>query len=155
MTPIAISLKTTSQRIGVWLAVAMVRTYQMLLAPLFVGGGCRHLPSCSSYAIEAFERHGLMRGGRLAATRLWRCRPGGTMGYDPVPESEKRVDRCDSAAPSTGGRTHRCVPAIRRGRPVCLHHASVDRTMNRNSRGSLKMSAPLTSQEEVTRQTHG
>ncbi|GAB4324754.1 MAG: hypothetical protein Kow0074_18010 [Candidatus Zixiibacteriota bacterium] len=86
MIQIAVTLKSTGQRVGVWLAIAIVRAYQMLLAPLFVGGACRHTPSCSMYAIEAFERHGLWRGARLAAHRLWRCRPGGSMGYDPVPE---------------------------------------------------------------------
>jgi putative membrane protein insertion efficiency factor len=69
---------------GVVCAVVLIRSYQVLLAPLLVGG-CRHLPSCSEYAIEAFKRHGVWRGFKLAAARLWRCRPGGTYGHDPVP----------------------------------------------------------------------
>lgn len=74
-------------RIGVFAAVVLIRAYQMLLAPLLVGGGCRHHPSCSVYAIEALHRHGLGRGAVLAARRLWRCRPGGSYGYDPVPDA--------------------------------------------------------------------
>jgi uncharacterized protein len=47
--------------------------------------GCRHTPSCSRYAIEAVERHGVVRGLGLAARRLLRCHPLGTSGFDPVP----------------------------------------------------------------------
>ena len=66
------------------LVLALIRAYQHLLAPL-LGGGCRHLPSCSHYAAEAIERHGVARGGTLALRRLTRCHPLGTHGYDPVP----------------------------------------------------------------------
>ena len=63
---------------------SLVRAYQLLLSPL-LGPHCRHLPSCSSYALEAIERHGAMRGAWLALRRLSRCHPWGTSGYDPVP----------------------------------------------------------------------
>ena len=49
-------------------------------------GGCRYLPTCSEYAMEAVERHGVIRGSVLAAGRLLRCHPFGGSGYDPVPE---------------------------------------------------------------------
>ena len=62
-----------------------IRSYQLLIAPLLVGGGCRHQPTCSDYALEAFRRHSLLRGLKLSAIRIWRCRPGGSYGYDPVP----------------------------------------------------------------------
>jgi hypothetical protein len=65
--------------------VVLIRSYQILIAPLLIGGGCRHHPTCSEYALGAFRRHGLGKGLRLSATRLWRCRPGGSYGYDPVP----------------------------------------------------------------------
>jgi len=65
--------------------VILIRSYQILLAPLLVGGGCRHQPTCSEYAIEAFRRHGVWPGLKLSASRIWRCRPGGSCGYDPVP----------------------------------------------------------------------
>ena len=47
---------------------------------------CRHVPSCSTYAIEALETHGAVRGLWLSTGRLLRCQPWGTHGYDPVPE---------------------------------------------------------------------
>ena len=51
--------------------------------------GCRFLPTCSEYAIEAIQRpRRLVRGGRLAARRLLRCNPWGGHGVDPVPDAE-------------------------------------------------------------------
>jgi len=61
-----------------------IRAYQ-LLAPGFVRGACRHVPSCSEYAREAIARHGALRGTALALRRLGRCHPLGTAGPDPVP----------------------------------------------------------------------
>lgn len=63
----------------------LIRGYQLVLSPL-IGPRCRHLPSCSEYAIEALETHGALRGGWLAARRILRCHPWGTSGYDPVPK---------------------------------------------------------------------
>ena len=48
-------------------------------------GRCRYTPTCSHYAAEALQAHGLWRGLWLAARRLLRCRPGATGGDDPVP----------------------------------------------------------------------
>jgi uncharacterized protein len=70
-----------------WAAGAMtraIRGYQ--LARSGRPTGCRYLPSCSEYAIEALERHGALRGTALAARRLARCTPWGGHGIDPVPD---------------------------------------------------------------------
>lgn len=72
-------------RLAVGIITVLIRSYQILIAPMFVGGGCRHQPTCSEYAVEAFRRHGVGKGLRLSASRVWRCRPGGSCGYDPVP----------------------------------------------------------------------
>ena len=63
---------------------ALIRVYQLCLSQ-FSAGSCRYLPSCSSYAMEAIEVHGALRGGWLALRRILRCHPWGGDGYDPVP----------------------------------------------------------------------
>jgi putative membrane protein insertion efficiency factor len=63
---------------------ALFRLYQYLVSP-WLGRRCRFHPSCSSYAIEALERHGALRGGWLAVKRIGRCNPWSAGGYDPVP----------------------------------------------------------------------
>ena len=66
------------------LAVLMVRGYQVTLSPR-LPSACRYQPSCSSYMIEAVERHGALRGVWLGARRILRCHPFARGGYDPVP----------------------------------------------------------------------
>ncbi len=61
-----------------------IRAYQLLLSPLFPSS-CRFAPSCSHYALEALERHGLWRGLYLSLRRLLRCHPWHPGGWDPVP----------------------------------------------------------------------
>lgn len=65
-------------------ALGMLRAYQLLLSPMFVGS-CRFVPSCSAYACEAITRFGVLRGMVLALRRLGRCRPLASHGFDPVP----------------------------------------------------------------------
>ncbi|MDA0655149.1 MAG: membrane protein insertion efficiency factor YidD [Proteobacteria bacterium] len=61
-----------------------IRAYQLCLAPIF-GTGCRFHPSCSSYAMDAIECHGPLKGAWLGFRRILRCNPWGGAGYDPVP----------------------------------------------------------------------
>ena len=68
-------------RSGVLLAL---RVYRAVVSP-FLPAACRYFPSCSQYAYEAIEKHGVLRGSRLAALRLFRCHPGHPGGVDPVP----------------------------------------------------------------------
>ncbi|MBE9607792.1 membrane protein insertion efficiency factor YidD [Chitinilyticum piscinae] len=66
------------------LCIALIRVYQLCISPL-IGPRCRYTPSCSHYGIEAFRRHGFLRGGWLTLRRLARCHPWGGHGHDPVP----------------------------------------------------------------------
>ena len=50
---------------------------------------CRHIPTCSNYAIEAIDTHGVVKGSFLSIKRILKCNPLGTFGYDPVPK--KRI----------------------------------------------------------------
>ncbi|MBE0676630.1 MAG: membrane protein insertion efficiency factor YidD [Bacteroidales bacterium] len=87
------------------LLMVPVYLYQWVISPL-KGPSCRHVPTCSSYTIEALRRHGPWRGLLLGTDRILRCRPGGTHGFDPVPRiifkrfkptgsSHGKVKRCD------------------------------------------------------------
>jgi uncharacterized protein len=69
---------------GVRLVLRILRGYKLFVSPYFAGS-CRFLPSCADYAAIAIERHGVVRGGWLAARRLARCHPLCTAGHDPVP----------------------------------------------------------------------
>ncbi len=46
---------------------------------------CRFVPSCSSYAVEAIDTYGALKGGFMALKRILRCNPLCKGGYDPVP----------------------------------------------------------------------
>ena len=65
--------------------IGLIGLYRRFISPL-LGPRCRFSPSCSAYAMEALDRHGLWRGGWLSVWRLLRCHPFTAGGYDPVPD---------------------------------------------------------------------
>ena len=69
---------------GARAATAVLRLYKAAVSPL-LPRACRYEPTCSVYAREAIERHGLRRGAWLAVKRLARCHPFRPGGLDPVP----------------------------------------------------------------------
>lgn len=66
------------------LLLALIDGYKFLLSPFF-GTQCRFYPTCSSYAREAIELHGSLRGAWFAVKRVLKCHPWHPGGIDPVP----------------------------------------------------------------------
>ncbi|MFN2562837.1 MAG: membrane protein insertion efficiency factor YidD [Jatrophihabitans sp.] len=64
--------------------LAAIATYQSQISPRR-RACCRYTPTCSHYAAEALQTHGVVGGSWLAGRRLLRCRPGRPGGWDPVP----------------------------------------------------------------------
>jgi putative membrane protein insertion efficiency factor len=62
----------------------LIRFYQQALSP-YLPASCRYVPTCSAYAYEAVQKHGVFRGLFLAIKRILRCHPFHPGGYDPVP----------------------------------------------------------------------
>ncbi len=65
--------------------LAPVRLYRRYLSPLKPVPSCRFHPTCSEYAIQAVETHGVLKGAVLATWRVLRCHPYNPGGFDPVP----------------------------------------------------------------------
>lgn len=67
--------------------VLLVRFYQTAISP-FTPSSCRFEPTCSTYMIQALQKHGLFYGLYLGTKRILSCHPWGRTGYDPVPEKK-------------------------------------------------------------------
>ncbi|MDO5151238.1 MAG: membrane protein insertion efficiency factor YidD [Oscillospiraceae bacterium] len=65
--------------------IGIIRFYKKFISPLKRHGTCIYTPTCSTYAIEALEKHGVLKGSLLALWRIIRCNPFSKGGYDPVP----------------------------------------------------------------------
>jgi len=65
--------------------ILLVKFYQLSISPL-LPNSCRFTPSCSQYAIQALQVHGVVKGLILGIYRIGRCNPWGGHGHDPVPE---------------------------------------------------------------------
>lgn len=83
------------------LLLLLLRAYQLGISP-FLGQNCRFYPTCSTYAVEAINEHGAVKGSFLAAKRLCKCHPWHPGGLDPVPKSAA----AQSAATRCGCRHH-------------------------------------------------
>ena len=66
-----------------------IRFYQKRISPLFPPK-CRYYPTCSHYALEAIEVHGVFKGMLLAIGRLMRCNIFFPGGVDPVPPKKEK-----------------------------------------------------------------
>ncbi|MGH7808837.1 MAG: membrane protein insertion efficiency factor YidD, partial [Candidatus Binatia bacterium] len=57
--------------------------YRKVFSPL-LPRSCRFYPTCSAYAEQAIEKHGVVKGVFFGLKRIARCHPGSGGGYDPV-----------------------------------------------------------------------
>lgn len=67
-----------------------IKLYKRLISP-YIGQVCRFYPSCSDYAIEAFEKHGAAKGFMMTLSRLCRCHPFNEGGIDLVKNPRKKT----------------------------------------------------------------
>ncbi len=64
--------------------IALIKFYRAFISPL-LGPSCKYYPTCSSYGLEAFQRHNFFYASWLTVWRILRCNPFSKGGYDPVP----------------------------------------------------------------------
>ena len=72
-------------RLSIWAVaalVALIRIYRRIISPGLLPC-CRFTPSCSTYALESLQKHGVVKGLAKATWRVCRCHPLGRAGYDP------------------------------------------------------------------------
>ena len=78
-----------------YILIRLIKLYQKTLS-LVMGGDCRFYPTCSSYSIEAIEKHGSLKGSWLMIKRIGRCHPLNPGGIDPVPNiTDSTKKQCD------------------------------------------------------------
>ncbi|MFL2125988.1 membrane protein insertion efficiency factor YidD [Latilactobacillus curvatus] len=65
--------------------IGLVCFYQKGISPL-LPPSCRYYPTCSSYMIQAIQKHGAILGLIMGIGRILRCHPFVRGGYDPVPD---------------------------------------------------------------------
>lgn len=63
--------------------ISLIKFYRKNISPMSPPK-CRYIPTCSQYALEAIEKHGVLRGGIMSIWRILRCNPFCKGGFDPV-----------------------------------------------------------------------
>lgn len=64
--------------------IGLIRFYQKCISP-GIRSHCIYTPTCSQYGLEAIEKYGAWKGGRMTVWRILRCNPFAKGGFDPVP----------------------------------------------------------------------
>ncbi|HRE58178.1 MAG TPA: membrane protein insertion efficiency factor YidD [Candidatus Kapabacteria bacterium] len=67
-----------------YILISVLRLYKKFISPI-LPNSCRFHPTCSVYAMEALEKHGVLNGTWLAIKRVLKCHPFHKGGFDPVP----------------------------------------------------------------------
>ena len=81
-------MEANTKKISIIFAQKLIAGYKLLIS-LWLGNRCRFTPTCSEYAHQALEQHGLIKGTLYSLKRITRCHPWGAAGHDPVPESDR------------------------------------------------------------------
>lgn len=68
--------------------IGLIKVYQMIPGPWHYS--CKHIPTCSNYAIETIMEYGCLKGSILSIKRILRCNPFSKGGYDPVRKKDKK-----------------------------------------------------------------
>jgi hypothetical protein len=70
-----------------YIPIFFITIYRFLFARFFFGN-CRFIPSCSEYAMEAFRKFSFFKAFKMSFSRILRCHPFGSSGYDPISHKE-------------------------------------------------------------------
>jgi putative membrane protein insertion efficiency factor len=82
--------RETLRAVIVFVPILLIRIYQKVLSPL-IGPTCRFTPTCSQYAVQALNEHGLVIGSWLSIKRVLKCQPLHPGGEDPVPPRPNKI----------------------------------------------------------------
>jgi len=66
-----------------YIFILLIKGYQKVISPL-LPPSCRFYPTCSEYALQAFTKYGVIKGGAKATWRILRCNPFNKGGFDPL-----------------------------------------------------------------------
>jgi len=69
--------------------IGCIKFYKTFISPL-MASRCRFYPTCSTYALEAFEEYGFLKAFSLSIKRLFRCHPFCKGGVDPLPTAQDK-----------------------------------------------------------------
>jgi putative membrane protein insertion efficiency factor len=71
--------------------ILLIQIYRYGISP-FISSSCRFSPTCSTYSLEAFQRHPILKAFWLSLKRISKCHPWGSSGYDPVPPPKNKTN---------------------------------------------------------------
>ena len=84
-------VKKTAADLFLKIILVFLRIYQQSLSKL-LGNNCRFYPTCSSYAIRAYQTFGIIGGTSLTIKRLIKCHPFNPGGIDEPPAPKSHSD---------------------------------------------------------------
>jgi putative membrane protein insertion efficiency factor len=79
-----ISVTTMKKMMIKWIKAYQLRTQGRMST-------CKYRPTCSNYAISAYENYHFIIATFLTLWRILRCNPFSRGGYDPIPKFKKEL----------------------------------------------------------------